>query len=95
MNKEDKATDAFDIYTQIVEAKSAETNRVFFLGHLFKEFRDNKRWKDLDSECGSFNEFIAIPEIGIKRSTVYSYIRLTEKKQYIIREIEQIQYISY
>jgi len=79
MNKEDKATDAFDIYTQIVEAKSAETNRVFFLGHLFKEFRDNKRWKDLDSECGSFNEFIAIPEIGIKRSTVYSYIRLTEK----------------
>lgn len=79
MNKADKADIAFDLYTKILEAKSAETNRVFLLGHFFKEFRDKKLYKDLDSECDSFNEFIAMPEIGIKRSTVYSYIRLTEK----------------
>ena len=92
MNKEDKALEAFDLYTKIVEAKSAETNRVFLMGHFFKEFRDKKLYKDLDSECGSFNEFIATPEIGIKRSTVYSYIRLKEK---YMDELEfNIEYLS-
>ena len=37
MSKQEKADSAFEIYTKILEAKSAETNRVFYLGHLFKE----------------------------------------------------------
>jgi hypothetical protein len=79
VNKAEKADVAFDLYTKIVEAKSAETNRVIYLGHLFKQIRDKKLFKHLDSECGSFNEFLAMPEIGFARSTCYSYIRLFEK----------------
>lgn len=79
MNKTEKADVAFDLYSKILEAKSAETNRVIYLGHLFKEIRDKKLFKCLDSECDNFNEFLAIPEIGCQRSTAYSYIRIYEK----------------
>ena len=79
MNKTEKADIAFDLYTKIVEAKSAETNRVIYLGHLFKQFRDKKLYKNLDDSVDNFNEFLACPEIGFQRSTVYSYIRIYEK----------------
>jgi len=79
MNKQEKADIAFDLYTKIVESKNAETHRVIFLGHLFKEFRDKKLYKHLDSSCENFNEFLATPELGFQRSTVYSYIRIWTK----------------
>ena len=79
MNKTEKADIAFDLYTKIVESKNAETHRVIFLGHLFKEFRDKKLYKHLDSSCENFNEFLATPELGFQRSTVYSYIRIWTK----------------
>ena len=79
MNKTEKADIAFDLYTKIVESKNAETHRVILLGHLFKEFRDKKLYKHLDSSCENFNEFLATPELGFARSTCYSYIRLWEK----------------
>ncbi len=92
MNKEDKANEAFNLYTKILEAKSAETNRVIYLGHLFKQIRDKKLFKCLDSECDSFNEFLAMPEIGFQRSTVYSYIRIYEK--YVEELNYDVEYLS-
>ncbi len=92
MNKEDKANEAFNLYSKILEAKSAETNRVIYLGHLFKQIRDKKLYKHLDSECGNFNEFLATPEIGFARSTCYSYIHLYEK--YVEELNYDVEYLS-
>ena len=79
MNKAEKADIAFDLYTKIVEVKNTETKQLIYLGMLFKTLRDKKLYKHLDSECDNFNEFLAMPEVGFQRSTVYSYIRIYEK----------------
>jgi hypothetical protein len=77
MKKTEKAEYAHGLYCQILEAKNAETTRAIFLGAIFKKIRDEELFKCLDSE--NFNQFLADPELGFQRSTVYSYIRLWEK----------------
>lgn len=92
VSKEDKANSAFDLYTKILQAKNTETNRAIFLGYLFKNFRDKKLYKHLDESVENFNEFLAIPEIGIMRSTASSYIRIYEK--YVEELNFDIMYLS-
>jgi len=96
MNKQDKAIDAFDLYTQIVEAKNAETSRAFLLGHLFKQIRDEKLYKHLDSECDNFEQFCADPKVGYARSTIYSYIKMWEKYiEELYLSMDTLRHITY
>ena len=68
---------AHQLAERIKECRKEVATYFFELGKLFKEFRDDKLYKELD--CESFTEFIADPEISFSRSTVYSFIEIYEK----------------
>lgn len=75
MNKSEKA---YALYKEIVDTKSAQTLWMIRLGEMFKKIRDEKLYKYLDSECDTFQSFVATPEIGYQKSTVYSFIKIYE-----------------
>jgi len=69
---------AYALYKEIIDTKSAQTLWMIRLGEIFKKIRDEKLYKHLDSECTTFQEFTATPEIGYQKSTVYSFIKIYE-----------------
>ena len=67
---------AFNNFRDIVHHKFEAALRMIELGKLFKENRDQKMYKQFG--CKSFTEFLAMPEIGFQRSTVYAFIHIHE-----------------
>lgn len=68
---------AFTIDLHLRQLK-VETNKNFLLmAKLLKQVRDERLWKDLDYE--SFESYIAQPELGFDRTSVYRFIGIHEK----------------
>ena len=64
------------IHNEIAVRKVAIAQNMFEMGKLFKEMRDNKYYKYHGYD--TFEEYIGVPELGLKRSTVYSLIQKYE-----------------
>jgi hypothetical protein len=60
----------------VIEYKDGVNKNLWALAKVLKEIRDEKLYRMLD--CGSFNEFVAQPEIGMSRSAVYALIKRYE-----------------
>lgn len=67
---------AIMIHNEILVRKVEVAKNMFELGRLFKEMRDNKLY--LPHGYSTFEEYIGVPELGLKRSTVYSLIQKYE-----------------
>jgi len=69
---------AFNNYTHIVQRRNEVQKSFLELGRLLKECRDKELYK-VSMNCGSFEEFVATPEVSMGYSTVYSLIKIYER----------------
>ena len=67
---------AYELDVGIQQLKSVVARGFITLGEYLKEMRDGELYYHLD--CESFEEYIARPEIGFKRASVYNFIRFYE-----------------
>ena len=74
----EKADKSHDIRARIADKTVATANNLLELGKLFKTMRDEKLYRYTDSECGSFEEYLAWDEVAFGRSTVFSFIHVYE-----------------
>jgi hypothetical protein len=72
--KSELAVVAHDIYESIIQIKSSIALNILELGRLLNEVHDKELYRALDHE--TFEEFLADPHLGFKRSSAYDYIRL-------------------
>ena len=59
---------------RIITVKNDIETNSFILAKLLCEMRDFRLWEFLD--CDSMEEFLGMPEIGLRRSTVYGLMKL-------------------
>jgi len=74
---------AYFLKNLVIEYAHSVNKNLWGLAKTLKEVRDNKIYKLLD--CDSFNEFIAQPDIGLKRSAVYALIKRYEVYVYHLK----------
>ena len=65
-----------DIHQKIIDLKKDIEGKFIKMGGYLKLIRDNKLY--IDKGCVTFEEYIAIPELALNRSTVYSIISVFE-----------------
>lgn len=74
-----------------IKVRKVEIARnMFELGKLFKDMRDNKYYKYHGYD--TFEEYIGVPELGLKRSTVYSLI---QKYELYVQQLDISQNLLY
>jgi hypothetical protein len=76
ITRRDEAQYAFLVKNLVIEYKDGINHNLWLLAQTLKEMRDKKLYRALD--CGTFSEFIAQPEIGLKKSAVYALIKRYE-----------------
>jgi len=77
LSDEDKAAKtAYYIFSGVIILRQKLEENILLLGFYLKTIRDKKLYRYLD--CSSFSEFLGQPEISIRRSTAYSFIRIYE-----------------
>lgn len=87
LTKDIKKEKAFEQYQIIQNALKVQSNINFIVGKALKEIRDEKLYLYLGmGGFDTFNDFLNNPEISIRPSTAYSYIRVYE---HYILELEQ------
>jgi len=75
-DEDKKVKIAFSLYTGVLTLRDKLEENILLLGFFLKTIRDNKLYEYLN--CDSFTEFLGSPEISIKRSTAYSFIKIYE-----------------
>jgi len=90
-NVDQEALDrAVMVHNEIIVRKAEIGKTMFELGRLFKEMRDNKLY--LPHGYDTFEEYIGVPELGLKRSTVYSLI---QKHELYVQQLDISQNLLY
>ena len=67
---------AYNVHQKVMELKKEIEGNFIKLGAILKGIRDKKLYIDLS--CSTFEEYIAIPELALNRSTVYAIINVFE-----------------
>lgn len=79
VKKDDKSYFAWQIYEELKKAVRMQATLFLVIGRCLKLVRDESLYLHLgEGGFGSFGEFLSNPEIGIKPSTAYLYIRIYE-----------------
>ena len=65
-----------NIHDKVIELKKDIERSFIKMGGMLKLVRDNKLY--LEKGCVTFEEYIAIPELALNRSTVYAIINVFE-----------------
>jgi len=78
MNEIEKADKSHEIRAEIKNRTITTANNLLELGKLFKIMRDEKLFQYTDSECKTFEEYLAWDEVAFGRSTVFSFIHVYE-----------------
>jgi hypothetical protein len=65
-----------NIHDKVIELKKDIERSFIKMGGMLKLIRDNKLY--LEKGCVTFEEYIAIPELALNRSTVYAIINVFE-----------------
>jgi len=65
---------ASKFYTEIKENRAESRKRNFVMGSILKRIKDEKLYRFLD--CDTFEEFLALPDLGIRRSTAFLYMKI-------------------
>lgn len=77
---------AFKIYTKVQQALREQNKMFLIIGQALKLIRENELYKYMgNGGFDTFGDFINNPEIGLKQSTAYLYIRVYE---YYIERLE-------
>ena len=86
---------AFRIYNKVQEALREQNKMFLIIGQALKLIRENELYKYMgNGGFETFGDFINNPEIGLKQSTAYLYIRVFE--YYVERlEFTEKQLITY
>ena len=84
-----------NIHDKVIELKKDIERSFIKMGGMLKLVRDNKLY--LEKGCVTFEEYIAIPELALNRSTVYAIINVFEtffekSNQSDIEELTEIGY---
>jgi hypothetical protein len=66
----------YEIHDKIIELKKSIETSFIKMGAYLKVIRDNKLFKE--KGCETFEEYLAIPELSLNRSTVYAIINVYE-----------------
>lgn len=70
---------AYNLYQELQGCVKEQAKLFLKIGYLLKQIRDEKLYLSLgDGGFDTFGEFLENPEIGIKPSTSYAYIRVYE-----------------
>ena len=75
------------LHAGIIEASGVIAWHVLKLGEFFKEMKDTKLYTYLG--CDIWDDYIALPEIPLKRSSIYDYMRLSELYRHKLNLPEQ------
>ena len=78
IEKTQRALQSHTIRTEIINRTISTANNMLELGKLFKIMRDEKLYQYTDSECKTFEEYLAWDEVAFGRSTVFSFIHVYE-----------------
>ena len=65
-----------NVHDKVIELKKDIERSFIKMGGMLKLVRDNKLY--LEKGCVTFEEYIAIPELALNRSTVYAIINVFE-----------------
>lgn len=69
----------YDIYTELQACLKSQVGLFFRIGYLLKTIRDEKIYEKIgDGGFDTFIDFLNNPEIGLRQSTAYLYIRIYE-----------------
>ena len=84
-----------NVHDKVIELKKDIERSFIKMGGILKLIRDNKLY--LEKGCTTFEEYIAIPELALNRSTVYAIINVFEvffekSNQSDIEELTEIGY---
>lgn len=83
---------AFKLHESIVGLKRSVQQNTLQMGATLKELRDRKLYRLLDYP--SFQAYCASPEVSVKRSTAYAFIRVyevfIERFKYPVKQLETV-----